>query len=77
MRTAETIERLIGLYKTEAERLKASVHGNATIGQILAWYSCKVAIADLYEELATLRVGNVERIRPNVDRRRRPRKRVA
>lgn len=77
MRTADDVVKLIGLYRAQVAQLESEMRGEATIGQILAWYSCKVSIADLYEELQALRVGNVERIRPNVDRRRRARKRIA
>lgn len=77
MRDAETILRMIELYRIEADRLEALVAGGATIGFVLSLVSCKVSISELYEELESLRVGNVERIRPNVDRRRRSRKQAA
>lgn len=74
MRSAEQVARLIELYQVEVKRLESEPHDT---GNVLAWYSCKAAIASLYEELQAARIGNVERIRPNVDRRRRPRKQTA
>lgn len=77
MRDAAGIVKLINLYRAEAKRLESEMYAGLTLGNILAWYSCKVSIADLYEELQALRSDNVARIRPNVDRRRRARKRIA
>lgn len=74
MRDAEGLVKIINLYRAEVSRLESEP---MTIDNTLAWYSCKVSIADLYEELHALRVGNVERIRPNVDRRRKARKQTA
>lgn len=77
MRNAEQIKKLIALYREQVRKLEEDLNPETSTGHILAWYSCKVSIADLYEELEALRVGNVERIRPNVDRRRTARKRIA
>lgn len=48
MRTASTIKKLIKLYRAEIKRIEQepSLGDNTTV-----WIACKVAIADLYEEL--------------------------
>lgn len=72
-RDTETLQRMIDLYEIEAERLSIELTATQDAGTAQAWNACKSALCSLYAEMLTHRVGNVERIRPGIDRRRRAR----
>ena len=77
MRNAETIAKLIDLYREEVKRLESFAKVDITIGEVTAWRSCKFGIADICAELQAGGFADVGRGGPGVERRRKPRRKTA